>query len=144
MDSAPFYSSSGVRIGIITPSRRTLLVLEPTMEDPRLKFSGGRMERGESVLDCAIREGMEELGIAFMPEEIEHVQEEERHEDGTYVSHFCLVRISDETYDDHQSNGFEGDRVILVKEFLIDEIASLPNFLEPHRRFLHHLSGVPA
>ena len=144
MDSAPFYSSSGVRIGIITPSRRTLLVLEPRMDDPKLKIPGGRIERGETVLNGAIRECMEELGIALLPEEVEHVREEERPEDGPYVSHFCLARISDETYDDHHSKGFEGDHVILVKEFMLDEVSSLKDFLEPHRIFLPHFPGIVA
>lgn len=143
MGSDPFYSS-GVRIGIITPSRRTLLVYEPSMKDPRLKFPGGRMERGETVRNCAIREGMEELGLGLLPEEIEHVRNEERLEDGTYVSHFCLARISDETYDEHLEKGFEGDRLILVKEFMIHGLSSLKNFLEPHRIFLPYFSGVPA
>lgn len=137
-------TNGSVRLGILTPTGRILLVYEPKFENPKWKLPGGKIERGESPIDTAIREGFEETGVTILPEEIVQVEEQRTLEDGTYVPHFCIARVSDDEFDNHLPNGFEDDELLIVGEFHVEGLGSLADFLEPHRRLIPHLQGTPA
>jgi len=50
--------------------KRLLFSREKIGDTMYLKFPGGGLERGEGTRDCAIREGMEELGVDIIPLEL--------------------------------------------------------------------------
>ena len=121
---------------IVSPTR-TVLVKDMSKKNPLFKLPGGGIEEGEDVVATAIREVAEETGIKLSPSEIEWWYPEER-ENGRYLPHFCVARISEEKLDTYTKIGDEDGVPIKVEVFDRAEVSELGNdsVLSKHLRLI--------
>lgn len=73
-----------VRTRVIVTHEHKMLVLEPEPPDEGWRLPGGGMEPNESLAECAVREVMEETGIAIQVSNIAFLRE-------WVVPKYCII-----------------------------------------------------
>ena len=100
---------------------RLLLVQEEKPENlGKWNLPGGHLEIGESVIDGALREALEETGLAVTPTALAGVYRS--HRAGYQAARF-VVRA------DADGEPIAGDQILAVRWFAPEEVAALPGAL---------------
>ena len=93
--------TAGVAIVLKTETGPMILLVHPTgssWKDPRMGIPKGKIEKGENILEAALRETLEETGIRLEPSQLDPNIETAEVWKGSkfmYNIHYLVCRISD-------------------------------------------------
>ena len=118
-------------IAVLVRDRRVLLVRRRNPPDAGLwSYPGGKIERGETIMDAAMRELEEETGIIGRPRRLLPPLEILRHDgDGALLAHFILLPV---LCDRAAGVARAGSDALDVAWFATDEMDQHASGLSPH------------
>ena len=120
---------------------KTILVRQPQKRPPIMwKWPGGKIEDGETVIEAAIRELLEETGINLTGQPFSELKEfpQPHGPNGPYTQHFLTVSVSPELIAGHVGKlvemiDNEGQKIESTC-FTVDELEREPEFMPKHLR----------
>lgn len=137
IDGGDFHSSAP----IVGPENTVVLIRDMRKDNPFWKFAGGKKQlikpfgkkqRGETPLECLLREIKEETSLSVRKSQAQYVTTEDK---GNHNKHYFLCRIASFRRLFTLSNEYEEPKI-----FSLEDLMWLPNFHPSYRDiFFKHM-----
>lgn len=104
-----------------------LLVVKHTVDDNYYALPGGKLEKGENIQECIIREIQEELGVTIQNPKLAYIYKWEDYKNRDNIEFFFLVENGKDFVDltnNNQSHDFEIFEILWMNKG--DDINLLP------------------
>ncbi|MBI2409663.1 NUDIX hydrolase [Candidatus Kaiserbacteria bacterium] len=113
---------------VLSPTR-ILLVKEAHRSGAMWKLPGGSVSQGESIIEAARREVLEEAGLELSGLTLHSVEQR----GAAYRPFLCIACVSEEKLNEHALVGDEDGQPTIVATFGHEAVRLMKDVLEPHR-----------